>query len=233
MIINGKEYVEKAKSGSSCLGVIVIIGTIIFGIFQFVNSFFLNLTGNREGYITTLVKLFEFPEIMEEPLGRQTGEVAIDTVLKLRKVTKKENVTWINVYKLENNKPINTYILIPDVIKDIEERNKYVIYAENSKTWKNYYDQIDLINNQLLAKYGQEFRNDVVGIDVNSGNDNILKESIKKTHFILSSDGYLGVYKSNKNEFYYIKNSDKKLFLDKYKHFKKIYDSEYLNYFPK
>ena len=135
------ETVEEAvettgESGGGCLAglaVILVVGSLIFG---GIKSFTNNLIGQHGGYVTTLQELNEYSKIESAPMGKEIGKIANDTVLKVQKVSHKGKLTWIMVYKLSKDDiPVKTYVLLPEKTK-IKNTNKYVLFNENSRTWK-------------------------------------------------------------------------------------------------
>lgn len=230
--LNGTSFIEKTDSkGGGCIGVLVIIiALIVFGVQQ-VTPIFNNMIGNRTGYITTLVELYEYKSIEKIPLDKNIGKIESNTVCKLKKVEKRGDLTWVCVYKLENDTPKMTYILLPEKLKDIEDQNKYVKYNENSKTWNDYYLRIDEANNKILNDISKLFLEDIKAIEVKNTSDNIVKESIKDSVVFLKKDGYLGLFVSKDATTYYIDKKDKEIFLKAYDKYNEEYKSKRIEYY--
>lgn len=227
-----EEVAETAgESGGGCLAGVAFILAIALFIFGGIKSCTNNMLGNHGGYITTLQDLNEYSTIESSPMSKEVGKISNDTVLKVQKVSYKGQLTWIMVYKLSKNDiPVKTYVLLPEKIR-IKKSNKYVLYDENSRTWNNYYARIDQKNKPLYEKYKSEFKNAIKNIEVSKGNDNIVKESVKKTCWFLNPSGYFDLYISEGNEFYYINKNDKSKFLETYERFIKRYENEKIQYF--
>ena len=151
--------------------------------------------------------------------------------MKIEKISKTNNATWLNVYKLENKEPVLTWILLPESVK-ITEDNKYLIYNEKSRTWNTYYETIDNQNQKKLAEIQKEFEKSISSIKINHSNDLSQKESLKATVFILPKKGYLGLYKAGEEDFYYLDKNDKTEFLNKVKDAEKQYENAKIKYFP-
>ena len=229
---NIEKTAEKVeKKGNGCFSVISTIVVVCSLIFGGIKSCTNNMFGNHGGYITTLQELNEYSKIESAPMNKEVGKIANDTVLKVQKVTNKGELTWIMVYKLTNDdSAVKTFVLLPEKTK-IKNTNKYVLYNDNSKTWNNYYAQIDQKNKPLYEKYKNEFNEAIKDIKVLKGSDNIVKESVKEKSWFLEPTGYFDFYISNGNDFYYIDKKDKNKFLEIYKRFKNKYENERIPYF--
>lgn len=228
-----EEAAETASSsgGSGCLVAIVLIlflgSAVVTGIKKYVN----NLKGDRGGYVTTLQPLNEYNKVENSPMGKEIGVLKADTVLRLKTVTKKGELTWIYAYILKEGDKVETIrVCIPEKI-NIEKENKYVLYNEKSRSWNAYYERIDKKNEPIYEKNKKDFQAAISNIKVSKGSDNIVKESIKETSWILNASGYMNLYVAKGNEFFYIDKNQKSLFLKEYKKYKKKYESEKIKYF--
>lgn len=210
---------------------IIFFGVVAFGLFSFGKNVYTKKF-QMSGYVTTKIQVLEYATKEENPSGKEIGKIASDSVLKNIKVSKTNNVTWLKVYKLENKNPLVTWILLPDVV-NIKEDNKYLVYNENSKTWNNYYSYIDEQNAKLLKEHQKAFEESIKNIKINHSSDKILKESLNKDGFIFPKKGYLELYKSNDNDFYYISKEFKSEFLQIAKKAEKQYKKEKIKYFNK
>lgn len=193
---------------------------------------FYNAKIKIDGYITTKIALLEYAAKEQEPSGKEIGKIRADDVLKMQRVSKTKNVTWLQVYKLKENHPVLTWVIIPDVVQ-VNKENKYVIFNEKSKTWSNYYSFIDSQNKKILAECQHNFKENIKTIEVKHSTDNVLKESLKSTGFIFPKSGYLELYKAGEKDFYYILKTDKSEFLRNVKIAEKEYASKKRAYFPK
>ena len=86
-------------------------------------------------------------------------------------------------------------------------------------------------NKPIFEKNRNEFKNAISNIKISKGSDNIVKESIKETSWILDSSGYMDLYIAKGTDFYYIDKNQKNLFLKEYKKYMKKYESEKIKYF--
>lgn len=228
-----EEAAETATSsgGSGCLVAIVLIlffgSAVLTGIKKYVN----NLKGDLGGYVTTLQPLNEYNKVENSPMGKEIGVLKTDTVLRLKTVYKKGELTWVYAYILKEGDKVETIrVCIPEKI-NIEKENKYVLYNENSRSWNTYYERIDKKNEPLYEKIKKEFKEAISNIKVSKGSDNIVKESIKETCWILDSSGYMDLYVAKGTDFYYIEKSQKSTFLKEYKKYMKKYETEKIKYF--
>ena len=196
--------------------------SIVTGIKKCVN----NLKGELGGYVTTVQNLNEYNKIEKIPMGKEIGILKSDTVLRLKSVYKKGELTWIYAYGFRENDTIDKiYVCIPERI-NIEKPNAFVLYSENSDIWDAYYERIDKKNEPIFMKYQSDFEESIRNIKITKGTDNIEKESIKKTCWILDKSGYMGLFVAKDNEFYYIDKKQKSTFLRKYKKHLRKYESE-------
>ena len=240
-----KEQLDSIKKQNSTTGSPDIIGTLfikfliffflVFGIFLLWEYGISNLIGKTSGYITTKLEILEYDKIVKDPLDNQIGKIPTDTVLKLKRVSKKGTITWIWCYKLQDGIPVETYILLPEEVgrRKIEKENKYVIYNDNSRTWKAYYEKIDAENKDLENYYAKQFKEKTKDIKILSGKDNVLRESIKDSCFIFPKEGYFSLYSTKDETFYYINKNDKENFINIYRELKKEFDTQKKVYFPK
>ncbi len=220
-----------SSGGSGCLVAVVLLlflgSAVVTGIKKYVN----NLRGDHGGYITTLQPLNEYNKIEDSPMGKEIGVLKTDTVLRLKTVSKKGDLTWIYAYILKEGDKVETIrVCIPEKI-NIEKENKYVLYNEKSRSWNAYYERIDKKNKPIFEKNRNEFKNAISNIKVSKGSDNIVKESIKETSWILDASGYMDLYIAKGTDFYYIDKNQKNLFLKEYKKYMKKYESEKIKYF--
>ncbi len=200
--------------------------SIITGIKKSVN----NLKGELGGYVTIVQDLNEYNKIEKIPMGKEIGKIKSDTILRLKSVYKKGELTWIYAYGFRGEKVDKIYVCIPKRI-NIEKPNDYVLYNENSDLWTAYYEKIDKENEPVFMKYQSEFEESIKNIKITKGTDNIEKESIKKNCWILDKSGYMGLFIVKDNEFYYINKTQKSTFLKNYKKYLKKYESEKIQYF--
>ena len=198
--------------------IIIISGYAIGG--NYIYKYFFAPTG----YVVTKCEILEYENKVSEPKDKEIGKIPDDVVLRLNAVSKTSNVVWLKVEKLVDDKPQPTWILIPEAI-NYQEKNKYLQYNKTSKTWDNYYALVDSKNNALLKECQNNFKEDVKNIQINHSSDMVLKESLKKTAFVLRESGYLGLWKSDGSDFYYIEKSDKKEFLEKFNTYNKQYEN--------
>ena len=227
----GAAETASSGGGTGCLvGLVIFImigSAIVTGITKCTN----NLRGELGGYVTTLQPLKEYNKIEDSPMGKEIGVLKTDTVLRLKTVYKKGKLTWIYAYILKEGDKVGTIrVCIPEKI-NIEKENKYVLYNEKSRSWNAYYERIDKKNKPIFEKNRNEFKNAISNIKISKGSDNIVKESIKETSWILDSSGYMDLYIAKGTDFYYIDKNQKNLFLKEYKKYMKKYESEKIKYF--
>lgn len=190
-------------------------------------------------YLTTKTSLSTYKKIEKEPYGKETGTIQADTVLKLNTAKKKGTVTWLEGYILENGIPKHVFTLIPDSNFEIKQNGKYFAFNEKSKSFSEYYKRIDNENALTLAKIQSEFLQELANnnITVEYSTDNVLRESIKKSHYFLpkngfSDKGYFGAFKSKTAaDFYYIEKKNKRLFKKIVKSYYKKLEKETKPYF--
>lgn len=171
-------------------------------------------------YLTTKVDLSIYEKVEKEPYGKEIGTLKTDTVLKLVKKNKKGTVTWLEGYILEKGNPKYIFLLVPDSNFEIKQNGKYFFFNEKSKSFSEYYNRIDNENAVILAKIREAFLSELKtqNIIVEHSASNVLRESIKKTHYFLppngfSNKGYFGAFKKeSSNDFYYTQNENKKRF---------------------
>ncbi len=227
----GAAETASSGGGTGCLVGLVILIMIGSAIVNGVTKYFNNLRGELGGYVTTLQPLNEYNKVEDSPMGKEIGVLKTDTVLRLRTIYKKGELTWIYAYILkEGDKVESIRVCIPEKI-NIEKQNKYVLYNEKSRSWNAYYERIDKKNKPIYEKNKAEFKNAISDIKVSKGSDNIVKESIKETSWILDSSGYMDLYVATGNNFYYIDKNQKAAFLKEYKKYMKKYESEKIKYF--
>lgn len=229
--VEGAAEAASSGGGSGCLVTLVIAlllgSTVVTGVKKYMN----NLKGERGGYVTTLQDLNTYNKVESSPMGKEIGVLKSDTVLRLKTVSKKGELTWIYAYILKEGDKVETvYVCIPKKI-NIERENKYVLYNENSRSWNAYYERIDKKNKPLFEKTKKEFMDAVSNIKVSKGSDNIVKESIKDTCWILDKSGYFDLYVATGTDFYYIYKEQKSQFLKEYKKYINKYESEKIKYF--
>lgn len=227
----GTAETASSGGGGGCLVALVLIfalgSAVVTGIKKYVN----NLKGDLGGYVTTLQPLKEYNRFEDSPMGKEIGVLKTDTVLRLKTVLKKGELTWIYAYILKEGDKVETIrVCIPEKI-NIEKENKYVLYNEKSRSWNAYYERIDKKNKPIFEKNKDEFKKAISNIKIQKGSDNIVKESIKETSWMLDASGYMDLYVAKGNDFYYIDKNQKSLFLKEYKKYKKKYESEKIKYF--
>ena len=173
----------------------------------------------------------EYEKKENEPEGKEVGKIADDVVLKIENIKKTKDSTWLNVYKLDNNQPIKTWILLPEMVK-ITEENKYLIFNKNSRTWNNYYEQIDNKNKKILTDIQNGFKKSIPDIKIEHSTDKNKKETLKETAYIFPKKGFLELYKAGEEDFYYIDKNSKTEFLKQVKIAESKYENEKIEYFP-
>ena len=190
------------------LGIVVAIFLAIF----FITNNKINPSDYVDTYLTTLDNFLIYEKVIKEPHGKDIGTLPKDSVFKAIQKKNKKSITFLEGYVLSEGNPKHIYILIPDQIKTVKENCKYFTYSEKSRSFSAYYEKIDKENEITKNKIRKEFKNEIENnnIKIEYSNDNILKESIKKTHFILPESGYFGLYSSKTSDFYYVKIEDKK-----------------------
>lgn len=227
-------FMESAELG-------IIVSIIIFLIICFASFMLSAYIVNKitdpydytTSYITTKQDLPIYEKITKNPYGTQTGTLKTDSVMKVQKAKRKKLLTWIEGYVLEEGKAKYTTILIPEKIQ-IKQNCSYFDYNEKSASFKAYYESIDAQNEHILEKIQKDFsaelgQND---IKVEYSANNVLRESIKETHYILSSNGFFKLYEAkNNNDFYYIEKKDKKKFKKIVKAYNKRLKKETIPYF--
>ena len=127
---------------------------------------------------------------------------------------RKGSITWLEGYVLDDVTPKHLFVVIPEEIKKFKEETKYFIYNDTSKSFNAYYKKIDDENAVLLKNIQHDFMAELKhnNIVIEHSSDNILYESIKKTHKVLNRDGYFGLFTSKNGDFYYIKKDKNKTF---------------------
>lgn len=192
------------------LGIVIAIFLASF----FITKEIINPSDYEDTYLTTIIDLPIYEKIEKEPYGKEISMLETDSVIKALQMKNKKNITWIEGYILEKNEPQHIYVLIPAEVKSLKENSEYFVYNEKSKSFSAYYELIDKQNELIKTNIRKEFLKEMENsnIVITESSDNILKESIKKTHYILDSNGYFGLYKTDSSSFYYIKNEDKKSF---------------------
>ena len=198
--------------------IIIIAGCAIGG--KYIYKYFFAPTG----YVVTKCEVLEYGNKVSEPKDKEIGKIPDDVVLRLNAVSKTANMVWLKVDKLIDNKPQSTWILIPEAI-NYQEENNYLQYNKTSKTWDNYYALIDSKNAALLKECQKNLKEAIKAIQINHSTDMVLKESLKKNAFVFRDSGYLGLWKSDGTDFYYIEKSEKKDFIDKFNKYNKQYKS--------
>ena len=83
----------------------------------------------------------------------------------------------------------------------------------------------------IFEKYKTEFQESIKNLKISKGSDNIVRESIKESSWILDSNGYMDLYVSDGKTFYYIDKKEKNSFLRKYKQVSKKYEDEKIKYY--
>ncbi len=222
-------FKKHAKISDKIIGWIVII--LLIGFVSYGSLLFYNKLIKINGYVTTKISILEYSKKEKTPDGKEIGKLKEDQVLKIENIYKNKETTWINVYKLDNGQPVKTWIYLPEVVK-VNEENKYLIFNKNSKTWNSYYEKIDLQNKPILENIQTEFKESIKDIKIEYSKDNTKKETIKSTSFIFVKEGYLGLYKTGENDFYYIDKKDKTEFLKALKNAEKSYENQKIRYFP-
>lgn len=229
--VEGAAEAAGSGGGLGCLGGLVFVFAICSLIFSGIKKYVNNLMGERGGYVTLIQPLKEYKKIEDSPMGKEIGSLQINTVLRLKTVSKKSNLTWIYAYILKDEDKVETvYVCIPEKI-DVEEENPYVSYNEKSRSWNAYYQRIDKKNKPIFEKNQAEFNKAISNINISKGSDNIVKESIKETSWILDASGYMDLYVATGNDFYYINKNQKSAFLKEYKKYQKKYEDEKIKYF--
>ena len=240
------KILDALAAATGCGGAIIVRLLLVVGIFLF--SLFLSNIILEDyfkrydlpnTYFTTRVKLSSYDKVLKEPYGKETGTINEDTVLRVKRGKKKGTVTWLECYILENNQPKHLFVLIPEAPIDLKSDCKYFYYNEKSKSFAAYYEQIDTKNNVNKKRLHDEYLQALAdaNITIQYSNDNVLRESIKQTHYFLPKDGfltegYLGAFESKVDgDFYYISIEDKKLFKKITNTYTKKYRDEELKYF--
>jgi hypothetical protein len=231
--ISSGEEATSSPAGCGCfIFALIAAGFLVHGCINGCNTVKSKVIEDL-GYITTSEELLVYNNIEIVPIDKQSGYLPANTDLKIRKVIKKDNITWLSVYALDvDNQPITFFVLIPERIKNLQSINNYFVFNRSSDIWNNYYLSIDKLNIDIKNKYAQEFENSLRNIDISIGEGNILKESIKDTHFIFPLKGYLDLYVSDGSYFYYIPLEQKQYFLQQYKVFVNDYTRAIIPYFP-
>lgn len=235
IVVNGDTYVKENSSGGCGCGTIIFIiaGFAVLSILSMIFSGIRSCASDTfgGGYVTTLQKLDEYAKIESSPLNKEIAKIPTDTVFYVKQVSHKNRLTWITALKLNKDDTVEkTYILIPKNI-DIREKNNYVSFNENSRTWNAYYSRIDEKNKRIFEKCKKEFLSSIADISISKGHGNVERASIKSDEWILDSEGYFGLYLPQKDEFYYIKTKDQSHFLEEYKKYTKKYNKEKISYF--
>lgn len=168
-------------------------------------------------YFTTLKELKYYEKIEKAPLGKDIGVVPIDSVLCVKHFTHKDDITWLESYILTSSgNPKKIYVLVPLSIKRADRlvSTDFYIYNETSKSFQAYFDRIDNENKITKKEIQKAFKDDLNNrnIIIQKSTDVVLKASIKETAFILPSYGYIDLFVSRENEFYYIPIEQKKEF---------------------
>ena len=222
-------FKKNARIENKITGWIVII--FLLGSIGYGSLFIYNKLIKTTGYVTTKLAINEYEKKENEPEGKEVGKIADDVVLKIENIKKTKDSTWLNVYKLDNNQPIKTWILLPEMVK-ITEENKYLIYNKNSRTWNNYYEQIDNKNKKILTDIQNEFKKSIPDIKIEHSTDKNKKETLKETAYIFPKKGFLELYKAGEEDFYYIDKNSKTEFLKQVKIAESKYENEKIEYFP-
>ena len=189
-------------------------------------------------YITTKEDFPVYEKILKEPYGQEIGTLKADSVIKVEKAKSKKVLTWVEGYVLVDGKPEYKTILIPEKVK-IKESNDYFDFNEKSASFSAYYESIDAKNVPILEKIQNDFLAELEenGIEVKSSSDKILKESIKKSHYILPKNGYwdkgfFDLYEAkNSDDFFYIEKNHKNRFKKIVSSYYKRLESEIIPYF--
>lgn len=229
--INQMNFGGSAKTGSSsgCFTKIIFLILIVLGFRYYINKPKKNYTG----YAVAQIPLNEYTAIESAPMNKEIGIIKIDTVLKVIETSKKGELTWIKAYKLNSDDTVKeTFVCLPEKV-NIQSKNKYVLYNQNSRSWKAYYERVDKRNQPIYEKYKKDFIEATKSIEVKKGSDNIVKESVKDSCWILEQKGYFDLYVANGNVFYYINKSEKDRFLNAYRKFSEAYELNKVKYFPK
>ena len=143
--VEGAAEAAGSGGGLGCLGGLVFVFAICSLIFSGIKKYVNNLMGERGGYVTLIQPLKEYKKIEDSPMGKEIGSLQINTVLRLKTVSKKSNLTWIFAYTLKDEDKVETvYVCIPEKI-DVEGENPYVSYNEKSRSWNAYYQRIVLL----------------------------------------------------------------------------------------
>ena len=117
--------------------------------------------------------------------------------------------------------------------------NDYFDFNEKSASFTAYYEYIDAKNVPILEKIQNDFLAELEenGIEVKSSSDKILKESIKKSHYILPKNGYwdkgfFDLYEAkNSDDFFYIEKNHKNRFKKIVNTYYKRLEKEIIPYF--
>ena len=192
----------------------LILVAVIFGVSFHFTKEFLNPSEIEKTYLTTKVELKCYEKFEKEPYGKEIGTLKPDTVFKLIHDKRKGSITWLEGYVLDDGTPKHLFVVIPEEIKKFKEETKYFIYNDTSKSFNAYYKKIDDENAVLLKNIQHDFMAELKhnNIVIEHSSDNILYESIKKTHKVLNRDGYFGLFISKNGDFYYIKKDKNKTF---------------------
>ena len=241
------DFIGKFSLGCGTYGLFRLLEVVVvfFVTFLIVSSFFdKTLRENfdySKTYLTTKVELFSYNKIEKEPYGKETGKVRVDTVLKVMNAKKRGSITWLDSYILENNTAKHVFVIIPDSKIEVKKSNQYYDFNERSRSFSAYYQMIDAKNAVILANIRKEYEAKLneAHISIEYSASNIIKESIKKTHYFLpkdgySSPGYFGLFKTETSvDFWYIPKENKKLFKKITFFFYKKLEKETIPYFQK
>lgn len=218
--------------------IVIILGASFFASFYFVAKFFNQYDFSIPTYITTKEEFPVYEKILKEPYGQEIGTLKADSVIKVEKAKSKKVLTWVEGYVLVDGKPEYKTILIPEKVK-IKESGDYFDFNEKSASFSAYYESIDAKNVPILEKIQNDFLAELEenGIEVKFSSDKILKESIKKSHYILPKNGYwdkgfFDLYEAkNSDDFFYIEKNHKNRFKKIVNTYYKRLEKEIIPYF--
>ena len=168
-------------------------------------------------YLTAKNDLGQYDKIVKAPYGKETGTIQTDDVIKVVALKKTKNLTWLEAYALEDDTTKHIFALIPALISDVREECEYFVFRPESTEFEIYYKRIDSKNEEIRKKIIDDFSSELKdgGIEIEHSTDNVLRESIKNTHYIIPAEGYFGRYRTvAETEFYYVDKKQKKA-LDK------------------
>ena len=226
---------QKLGCSGNCLFRIIFLVGFFCIVFNITKALIVPYTEWSNVYLDTKVELSRYEKVEKKPYGKEIGTIPADTVLKVARSRTKGSITWIEAYVIENGKAEKAVVIIPKVVEVNKSTDFYDYHESNtSKTFEDYYQKINEENKNIKQYYAKKFMEKLEkkGIEIKYSDDNILKESIKETHFIFPSSGYFGEYVPTGNGFYYIDKTNKKEFDKLLNSTTEEYDRNKKEYFP-